>query len=510
MEALFLGIDIGTTAVKTAVFNDQGLELRVVGKDMQPDYSPSGEVTLNMDELWHCVSKLINETVAEIDSIGKISAIGITAMGDGLWLLDKNGKPTTDAVLWLDGRAVNYINAWDDAGLLRSSGRVVFSGSPLALAAWSIDSAPDIIKGSAKLLFCKDWIKYCLTGEIVTDFTDLSDASLLNVRSSKYSKELLDLFGAGVIDGLLPPMKPCTEVIGRVSDAAARITGLPAGIPVVNGAIDVVSSAIGAGVLNSQYACSVIGTTIYNEMVIDSLDGLNLDEKDAPSLINYYGQDKWLLTMGTMLGTPNLDWFIREFYLKAGEKKDFSAIELQLEKIGPGAGGVIYHPYLGQGGERAPFVKASAAAQFFGIKSHHTREHLLRSVYEGIAYSMKDCYKNFPLELKGIRLVGGGSSSEFWCDIFANCLGMPAEVTVGNQIGALGAAVIAAVGTGYFNGFEEAISQMVKVKQSYEPDPIKVSVYEENYAIYRQLYLGNWHLWDQRSALWNISKEGMK
>jgi len=161
-----------------------------------------------------------------------------------------------------------------------------------------------------------------------------------------------------------------------------------------------------------------------------------------------------------------LDWFIREFY---NNICDLPKIEQSLAKIGPGSGGIIYHPYLGQGGERAPFVKPSAAAQFFGLKIHHTKEHMLRSVYEGIAYSMKDCYEHFPVLPKSIRLAGGGSNSDFWCQMFASCVGLPIQITEGNEIGARGAAIAAAVGVGYFPEYETAIDQMVHVKKRMIP-----------------------------------------
>lgn len=507
MDALFLGLDVGTTEVKSALFDEMGNELRLVKKSMHPKYSSNGRATLNMEELWNCVAQIIKQTIEGAETLGKIKAIGVTAMGDGLWMLDEHGKPLSDATLWVDGRAVDYINRWKNDGIIQASGRVVFAGSPLPLSAWFFDNKSNLMKRCSKILFCKDWIKFCLTGIAATEQTDLSDASLIDVWNRKFSFDLVNKYGVPQIADLLPPMQPCSKIIGIVSKSAADKTGLPAGTPVVNGAIDVVSSAIGTGVTDPMQACTIVGTTVYNAVVVDSITDIDLTKQNSPSIICHADDNLWMLTMGTMLGTPNLDWFIREFYLSAGTAPSFDELENSMKKIGPGADGIIYHPYLGQGGERAPFVKPSAAAQFFGIKSHHTKSHLLLAVYEGIGYSMKDCYKHLPIQPRNIRIVGGGSASAFWCDIFANCIGMPIQVTHGNQIGALGAAILAAVGVNHYSDLHQATQNMVRVKNTYEPDPIKMKIYENNYAIYKQLYECLWDVWDEHHKLWRGKNE---
>ncbi len=507
MNALFLGIDIGTTEVKSALFDEMGRELRLVKKTMQPIYSPNGRATLNMEELWDCVAQIIKQTIEGAETFGEIKAIGVTAMGDGLWMLDEDGKPISDATLWVDGRAVDYINQWKNEGIIQDSGRVVFAGSPLPLSAWFFDHQSDLMKRCAQILFCKDWIKYCLTGIAATEQTDLSDASLIDVWNRKFSIDLVTKYGVPQIANLLPPIKTSTTIMGEVTKSASLKTGIPAGIPVVNGAIDVVSSAIGTGVIDPLQACTVVGTTVYNAVVVDSITETDLTKENSPSIICHADENLWMLTMGTMLGTPNLDWFIKEFYSTSGNLSSFTELENSMKKIGPGAGGIIFHPYLGQGGERAPFVNPSAAAQFFGIKSHHTKSHMLRAVYEGIGYSMKDCYKHLPVQPKNIRIVGGGSASAFWCDIFANCIGMPIQVTHGNQIGALGAAILAAVGVNHYSNLHQATDNMVRIKNTYEPDSAKIKIYEENYAIYKHLYESLWEVWDEHHKLWRGTNE---
>jgi xylulokinase/L-xylulokinase len=448
---------------------------------------------------WRKVAETVRKVVDATRSQGQIRAIGVTAQGDGLWMLDENLQPVQDAVLWIDGRAGSLIERWDRAGILGKSGRVLFSGSPLALSAWFYENRPEVMARAKHILFCKDWIKYCLTGELATDETDLSDASLIDVRTRQFSRELLEAFGVEPILELLPPVHKSTDVIGYVTEEAAAATGLDPGIPVVNGMIDVAASAIGTGVLEPSAACSIVGTTVYNEIVIDQVTGIGRKTENEPSLICHGQGDRWLLTFGTMMGTPNLDWFLDQ--VCAGERKLTLAdpeFEAALEKLPVGSDGITFHPYLGQGGERAPFVKPTAAAGFFGLKAHHTRNHLARAVCEGVAYSMRDCYASFPIEPKFIRIAGGGSKSSFWSQMFASCIGKPIEITYGDEIGAKGAAVIAAVGQEEFPGLLEGTEEMVRVKTTYEPVPEDHRIYSDGFALYTALRKSLWEIWEQR------------
>jgi erythritol kinase len=504
MEALFLGIDAGTTTIKAGVYDLKGNEVSLAARSTKPVRTPEGSVQQDMNAEWREVAATIREVVNNCQSRGQIQAIGVTAQGDGLWMLDEKRQPVQPAVLWIDGRSRVLIERWDRAGILDKSGRVVFAGSPLAFSAWFYENQPEVMAKARHILFCKDWIKYRLTGELATDETDLSDASLINVRARQFSPELLKVFGVEPLLELLPPVFKSTDIIGYVTEEAAAATRLPVGIPVVNGMIDVAASAIGTGVLEPSTACSIVGTTVYSEIVVDQVNGIGRKTENQPSLICHGQDDRWLLTAGTMLGTPNLDWFLEQFYPHE-RRLSLADPELvaELQQIPAGSDGIIFHPYLGEGGERAPFVKPTAAAQFFGLKAHHTRHHLTRAVCEGVAYSMRDCYDSFPIDPKFIRFAGGGSKSSFWSQIFASCVGKPIEVTYGDEIGAKGAAIIAAVGQGSFASLDEGMAEMVRVKTTYEPVPEEYQVYSEGFALYTTLRKSLWDIWDQRSRFLN-------
>lgn len=500
MKALFLGVDIGTTKVKTVLFDETGQELKLARRDTNPDCRKDGSAYQDMNLLWDMVAETIQEAVQGVSEYGEIKSVGITGQGDGLWLLDQNKRPLDSATLWIDGRAASYIEKWEREKIIQLSGRIAFSGSPLALGAWYYDQEPEKMERARYLVFCKDWIKYCLTGEIVTDTSDLSDASLVDVWSRKYKRELLRKFKMEQLCDLLPPIRPSMEIIGTVTKEASKKTGLPVGTPVVNGMIDVAATAFGNGIFHGMESCSIVGTTVYNEMVVNSLDSFQVKE-ESPSIVCYAEEGKWLMTMGTMLGTPNLDWFVNTFYTSQGCPFTFAEEEIKMEQVGAGSGGILFHPFLGQGGERAPFVKPSAAGQFFGIKSNHTREHLLRSVYEGIAYSMKDCYQRFPNQPKAVRIAGGGSASEFWCQMFASCLNKTIQVTSGNEIGARGSAILSAIASGYFDNMHQGMEQMIHITKEFEPKQEENKIYEMNYQLYTELYRANWSIWDRRAEI---------
>ncbi len=503
MNDLFLGIDAGTTKIKAVVFDLEGKELTVVQGLPCPHYSDNNRrITQDMNSHWKITSDIIRQAVEKSSRYGEIKAVGVTAQGDGIWLLDKDGKPVDEAILWIDGRAHSYISKWEKEGIINRSGRVVFNGSMLALAAWLYDHNPERMQKAKKAIFCKDWIKYCLTGNLVTDITDLSDASLVEIHNPDYSKEHLKAFGVEAFMDILPPIAGSTEIIGTVTKAAAECTGLLPGTPVLNGMIDICATSIGNGVIEKGMACSIVGTTLFNEMVTDSLAYKEDSKYKNVSAVCGSQPGHWLLSLGTMAGAPNLDWFLREFFTCNGKQAPFKELDKLVASVNAGADGVIYHPYIGEGGERAPFVKPSACAQFSGLKANHTKAHMLRAVYEGVALSMKDCYKCFPEKASVVRLAGGGTNSEQWVQMFADNINIPIETTCGTEIGARGVALMAAVSSGYFDSIQEGIKAMVKIKRKFEPDEKYAAIYEKNYSLYKKIYSSMWDVWDERQTIW--------
>ncbi len=468
MKDLILGIDVGTTTIKTVAFHLDGSVAALERQNNRVLTTCTGSVLQNMDELWRDVASTIRLVCTKVQNIGEIIGVGITAQGDGLWMLDENGKPVTEAVIWTDSRATNYIEKWKTEGILGKSGRQVFSGSPLSISAWFNDHSKEDLENAKYIIFCKDWIKYCLTGNVVTDYSDLSDASLINTLERVADKNLLDQFIPFDFYSKIPTVTESTDIIGSVHETASESTGLKTGTPVINGMIDVVANSIGAGVINSGDACSIVGTTVYNEIVVNW--PLELSENETVSVVSHADPGKRLLTMGTMQGTPNLDWFLEKLL---DDRFGFAEVEEKLLNIPAGSNGIIYHPYLGNGGERAPFINSAATASLFGLNITHDKWTVLNSVYEGIALSLKDCYMNMPIMPQKVSIAGGGSNSKYWCQMFSDCLGLPIELTTCSELGALGAAIAVSIGLNIYKSYEEGIDKMVRLKHVFYPTKSK-------------------------------------
>jgi len=181
------------------------------------------------------------------------------------------------------------------------------------------------------------------------------------------------------------------------------------------------------------------------------------------------------------------------------EGEFYRFLEQKVNNIPPGSEGVIYHPYINPGGERAPFVKPSAKAQFFGISLRHTRWHLLRAVYEGVAFSVLDCFSHIPLEVSEVRISGGGAKSSFWSQILSDVIGRPIKVSSTTELGALGAAITAGAAVGLYPEIKEAAKRLVKFSHFYKPNTDSHLKYLELYKLYKSIYQHLWDDWDRRN-----------
>ncbi|WP_129115418.1 FGGY-family carbohydrate kinase [Halegenticoccus tardaugens] len=494
MEQVLIGVDAGTTMIKTVAFSPDGDAIHrssVANAVKRPE---SGWAEQSMVTTWKKTAQTISEVVDELDDSSKVAALGVTAQGDGCWLVDADGAPVRPAILWSDGRAGEYVREWQTEGITDRvydvCGGTQFPGSSLVILRWLREHDPESYEAADTVFFCKDWLKYKLTGELTTD---LSDASLpyLDVETGEYADEVLDAVGMPEVADMRPPLAEGTAVVGEITDAAAIETGLDVGTPVVSGFIDVAASAFGSGAALPGDGSSVVGTTSLNQTILDEppSDGARAGITLA------LGEGLWTKFMASMTGTPNLDWAIEEIM----DKSAFNLVEEEVESIPIGSDGVLYHPFLSSAGERAPFINPNARAQFMGLTQEHTQAHLVRAVYEGISLAMRDCYSHLPYDADEIYLSGGGANSDFWCQMFADCLNATIVVPRGSEFGAKGAALLAGVGVGAYGDLPSAVEETSAVERSFEPRPEKVQQYRRWYDVYRDAYEATFDVWDERS-----------
>lgn len=501
MGEILIGIDAGTSNIKTVALSLDGTEaVRSARKNDLMNPEP-GWVEQDMNDTWRRTAATIRDVVGDLRADDEIIGVGVTAQGDGCWMLDEDDEPVRNAILWSDGRASSIVQEWEESGVSSDvydiCGNGLFPGANLAIFRWLQEHEPETVEETETLLHCKDWIKYQLTDELTIDPTDAA-LPMLDVESVEYSSAVGELVGFPGIEERFPRLAPGTEIIGRVTEAATEETGLPTGTPVTSGMLDVVASAFGSGAAHVGDSSSVVGTTSLNQTL---LDGPQTEPHGVGFTFPTGIEGFYTRSMASMAGTPNLDWILEEV---AGTD-DYSAIERRIEDIGIGSDGVMYHPYLSSSGERAPFLKTTARAQFTGLNPEHTQAHLVRAVYEGVALAMRDCFEHIPVESERIYMSGGGARSELWCQMFSDCLQTPIAVPRGSEFGAKGVALLTGIALDRYDDIADAADRTTSIQRSYEPNAANAAQYNKWYDVYHQMSQTMFELWDRREqALSNM------
>jgi sugar (pentulose or hexulose) kinase len=485
-----LGLDAGTSVVKAVLLTEAGATVAAAARRTSFRSPRPGWAEASMLETWEAAVATIREVLARAQATGSdVAAIGITGQMLGAWLIDAAGRPVREAILWNDGRTQSLIErlSAERPGLLseifRFSGCVMQQGCSLPIVRWLSENEPDVLARADRILCSKDWVRFNLTGDL---HTDPSDAAVLpgNTRTQDFEPELFRLLGVEKYRHLFPPLAPSEAVVGSVTVAAARTTGLRAGTPVVTGAGDVPAVALGAGAVRPGQACTILGTTCMNFQVLD-------EPVFAPAdigLLFYVPGHRWLRAFANIAGTTNLDWFAEQFCadLVTGTTGNgrWAQLEGLLTDSPVGARGVLYHPYLSAVGILAPIYEPTARAQFLGLSTEHRRADLMRAVYEGVALAIRDCYAVLGRPVETIRLSGGGARSEQWSQLIADCTGSRVEIPSGEELGAKGAALLAGTGIGWFASPLDAAAASAEIARVHEPSPANAARYDHIYEVY--------------------------
>ncbi len=504
-----LGIDNGTTTTKATLFDFSGQEIAVSSsKEVRTLHPQPAWAEQSMDEIWEAMSAAIRDVIqrSKIEP-EEIASISLSGHGGGVWLLDKEGKPVRNAIIWLDGRAKPYLDQWGKEGLLQTiydkSGWNLFAGiGPVTIFPWLVDNEPESLEKAAVNITSKDWTKYCLTGKLSTDYS-MASVALLDYSNMDFSDEVLELAGISKYRHLLPELVPAWEIAGYVTKEAAEKTGLVEGTPVAGGAFDGACSALGAGCYKVGEAGSTVATAGVH--VVLSSNPVP-DPERIYSLMAHNVPNVFYKTSMAQLAAGNLDWFDREFLeaerIIASQRgcSIYDVISEEINDIAVGSGGVIYLPLLQ--GERSPFVKPEARGLFFGLGDWHKRAHLLRAVFEGVALSTRHNYesmlKNEELEIT--YLSGGASKNDTWCQILADCTGNKMRVPSGSDSGSRGAAINAGVAVGIFKDHAEGVKNMVHIRKEFSPIPENKAKYDKLFEIYKDLIKASWPIWEITSS----------
>jgi sugar (pentulose or hexulose) kinase len=487
-----LGLDIGTSVIKAALFDRHGRET-VSSAQRTTLFSPQpGWSEADMTATWHKAAATIRELLATSGIAAEhIAAVGLAGNMIGAWIIDADGQPVRNGILWNDGRSQALLDRMEVENpgvrsyIFGFSGSLIEYGCTLPVLAWLAEHEPESMRRARYVLRSKDWIRFQLTGQIHTDVSEVPGLPG-DVRRRDYSPELMRLFGLEAYQDRFPPHVASEAIVGEVLPHAAEVTGLRAGTPVAAGLGDVPAVALGVGAVETGVACSILGTHCINGIVLDQP---SFEPKDMGLLFTIPG-GRWMRALTNAAGTTNLDWAVRQFVINdptraSGEA--FAQVEAMASRSPVGARGVLYHPYLSASGIISPILEPAARAQFFGLQPEHRREDLLRAVYEGVAFAICDCYAATGANLNEVRLSGGGARSSLWAQIIADVLGVRIIVPKGSEFGAKGAALAAGVGVGWYPSIVEAARTMLDIHRTYEPDAANKPVYDENYALYTAL-----------------------
>ena len=480
----FLGIDIGGTMTKAALFAADGRQVATCGADTPQQFPHAGWVERDMDLLWEIAASCVRGTIEKAQiSAEEIAAVACTGHGKGLYLWGKDNKPAAPAIASTDHRAAEIARRWEKDGTAEKAAKrtlqMVRDCQPAALLRWFKEERPETYADIRWVFEAKDYLRFRLTGEAYAEYTDYSGTSLMDMHTRAFESDILKMFGIEEVMSCLPPLRRSHDVCGYVTAEASALTGLREGTPVCGGMFDIDACAIAADVSQPDILCVITGTWSINEYIAPA------PATDSPTTLNsiFCLPEYYLIEESSPTSVGNLEWLVREVM---GEDKTFFAKADQLvADLPPAECDVLFLPFLY--GSNSPQVSNGA---FYGLSSSQSRAHLLRALFEGAVFSHRmhiDRLRKLNPNLSVIRLSGGATNSAVWVQMFADVLGLPIEVVKAEEMGAKGAAMAAAVGTGMYANFHDAAEKMVKITDTVYPNANHSVIYEEKYQRYLAL-----------------------
>ena len=481
---LFLCVDCGLTDTKAVLLDAAGRERAQARLPTEVRaHGDSNEIVMTAQ--WERTVRVMREVLRTAGAApGEIACVGASGHGGGLYPVDNRGAPVCDAFTSMDGRSQGILDT------LRRQGVTCYpltrhhpwSGQPTGQLRWLKENRRDLYDRIRWVLGAKDWVNFNLTGEACADCTDASNDGFMNLHTRSYDPGILAAFGIPEIAGKLPPLRGSSEIVGSVSARAARETGLAAGTPVIGGMFDVVACALGSGVHDARGHSVIAGTWNINTSLEDRL------VPTPPSVKCSLSADgtRYVYVESSATSAGNLEWFLRKvlrgFPTGDGPQDPYAAVNEAVAAIGPRDSQVIYMPFL-----YPSHLSRTMDACFLGLRAEHGTAHMLRAVFEGVAFAHRQHLEILAASGLGrprAVLSGGASNSAVWSAMFADVTGLTVETADTSQAGAMGVAVCAAKGTGTYGSLEDAVGAMVRVRGRYAPEPSARAAYDGKYRRY--------------------------
>lgn len=477
---LYIGVDLGTSAVKLLLMNEKGDIKKIVSKEYPISFPHPGWSEQNPEDWFEKSMEGIKELTAECDKT-QIAGISFGGQMHGLVVLDEEDQVIRPAILWNDGRTekeTDYLNEVIGKEKLSTyTANIAFAGFTAPKILWMKENEPENFAKICKIMLPKDYLAYRLSGQFCTDVSDASGMLLMDVKHKCWSKEMLEI--CGIKETQLPKLYESYEVVGTLRKEIAEKLMMPGTVKIIAGAGDNAAAAVGTGTVGDGMCNISLGTS---GTIFISSNTFGVDEHNA--LHSFAHADGHYHLMGCMLSAAACNKWWSEEILKT---KDYQKEQEGITKLGENS--VFYLPYLM--GERSPHNDPNARAMFIGMSMDTTREEMTQAVLEGVAFGLRDSLevaRSLGIKIDRTKICGGGAKSSLWKKIIANVMNLKVDVLENEEGPAMGGAILAAVGCGEYSSVESAAKQLVNVIDTIEPEEELVAKYEEKYQKFKKIY----------------------
>ena len=495
---LLLGIDYGTGGCKVTALGTDGSFVGEASTEFPTFHDHPGWSEQEPLDWWTSLCETLKKLSAQGVDLKAVVACALDGSTHNAVLLGPSGSPALDNVLsdrsfrpvrrtimWTDQRATAECEA-----LKAGWGEKIFSTCyQMPAPTWSLPqlmwlkaNEPDVLVKTEHVLFVKDYVRYLLTGEAATDYIEAQGTLFFDMAKSAWDLDLVQM--AGLDQAKLPHLIAPTDIAGHVTAAAAAATGLPKGMPVVCGSSDSAVEDYGAGAVEP-------GDLIIKLATAGNVNSMTAAAHPHPKTLTYSHivPGMWYSVSATNAAALCMRWLRDNFYVAGRDGKDvYALIDDEASGSPIGANGVFFHPYLQ--GERCPYWDANLRASFTGVSISSTRGDFARALMEGVAFSLRDCYRTLEemkLPVKRIFLIGGGARSKLWSEIVANVFNRPVAVPTPGDA-SFGAALLAGAGTGTFSDVKDAVAKCLHVDRTLAPDPAAAAKYDHLFTCYRRIH----------------------
>ena len=479
-----LGIDLGTSSVRTGVFREDGIPLGIAVRTYPISTPSPGRAEQDPNTWWQCTCECIKEAFNTADLKGSdITGISFSGQMHGAVLLDRDGKPVVPAIIWADTRSADFCcdieELIGDERLRTVLMNRMFPGTQAMTLYWIQEHDKDVWRRTRRVLLPKDYLRYRMCGLFNTEPSDASGTLLFDVNLREWSDNMLNILGIPI--EYLPYVVNSDQRIGE-TEGIENETGIPDGVPVIMGGGDQPCAALGNGIINEGAILVTIGTGGQVFAPIRS-------PQQSPGLVLntfcHLPESRWYVLGATLSAGMSLQWYRDTFCIGT----DFENLVKEASHIPPGAEGLMFLPCLE--GKRSPELNPSATAAFSGIRLIHTRGHFVRAIMEGVAFELRenfDVMTGMGIKSDTVICSGGAAKSPTWMQILADIFNRPVSVSAQDEPSCFGAALLAGIGTGVYGSYLETVEIVKKPKQIVDPILDNSKIYAYHFKTFKKLY----------------------